>query len=293
MAMESKYDIYCMIPKKYIPITIKADNLESLTQIHQKMVIYGLRFPIIIKPDIGMKGFGVEKIYNLKELLAHTLKLYGNYLLQEWIDYENEIGIFYVRLPNENRGKITGMVLKKYLSVIGDGKSTIRQLIKNNYRSARQLSQLEHKLGTKINCILDEEEMFTLLPIGSHTRGALFIDISDKKTKNLERFIDAICRQLPDFYFGRLDIKFKSLKSLAEGKDFKIIEINGAGSEPTHIYDPKNSIFIAWKEIIRHWNYLCRISIQNHKNGVKHISLLDALLMVKQNRRLLKRLSTI
>ncbi len=44
------------------------------------------------------------------------------------------------------------------------------------------------------------------------------------------------------------------------GQAFSIIELNGAGSEPTHIYDPKHSLFYAWGEIKRHWDILYTVS---------------------------------
>src|SRR5213078_3087959 len=67
------------------------------------------------------------------------------------------------------------------------------------------------------------------------------------------------------FYFGRLDVRYNTWDELRQGKNFSIIELNGAGSEPTHMYDPKHSIFYAWKEIIRHWKILARISRINHQ----------------------------
>ena len=93
--------------------------------------------------------------------------------------------------------------------------------------------------------------------------------INDKLTDT----INNICSNISGFYFGRLDIRFKDWQSFEQGKDFSIIEINGSGSEPTHIYDPAHSIFFAWKEIIKHWNILYRISKANNKSGVQYLSM--------------------
>ncbi|HEY4335334.1 MAG TPA: hypothetical protein VGM89_05540, partial [Puia sp.] len=81
----------------------------------------------------------------------------------------------------------------------------------------------------------------------------------------LEEAIDKLCRNIPGFYFGRLDIRFRSWPLLEAGEDYSIIEINGAGSEPTHIYDPRHSILFAWKEIIRHLDILFRVSRASNK----------------------------
>jgi len=104
------------------------------------------------------------------------------------------------------------------------------------------------------------------VPYGNHSRGAKFIDLQHRITPALEASIDNICRQIKGFYFGRLDIRFNSWEELEQGRAFSVIEVNGAGSEPTHIYDPAHSIWFAWKEIYRHWKILYQISMQNIQN---------------------------
>ena len=84
-----------------------------------------------------------------------------------------------------------------------------------------------------------------MVPYGNHSRGSKFIDLSNLIDEQLSSTINLICLSIPDFYYGRLDIKFKDWEDLKNGKNFSIIEVNGAGSEPTHIYDPKHSIFYA------------------------------------------------
>ena len=60
---------------------------------------------------------------------------------------------------------------------------------------------------------------------------------------------------------------YDSWMDLEKGKNFAIVEVNGAASEPTHIYDPKHSIIFGWKELSRHITYMYKISVQNHKRG--------------------------
>ena len=104
-----------------------------------------------------------------------------------------------------------------------------------------------------------------LVPYGNHVRGAKFLDANHLIDDELTHIIDTICQQVKGFYFGRLDIRYNSWERLKRGQEFSIIELNGAGSEPTHMYDPKHSIFFAWKEIICHWNILFDISRINHR----------------------------
>lgn len=284
MAMESKNDIYEMIPEHTIPKTIWIKKGTSKKEILNKIEEKAVSFPFIAKPDIGMKALGVEKVYNAEQLDAYIEKSPENFLVQEFIPYAKEVGIFYVRMPGEHKGKITGIVSKEFLTVVGDGKTSILQLIKQNPRSYMQLPELQKKWSVeKLEEILLEGEEFILVPYGSHTRGAKFMDITHLASKELTETIDAICTQIPEFYYGRLDVLYNTIEELADGKNFSIIEINGAGGEPTHIYDPKHSVFFAWKEILRHWNMLNIISIINHRKGHSYLSFKDGRAMLKAN----------
>ncbi len=114
---------------------------------------------------------------------------------------------------------------------------------------------------------MPKDEKRNLVPYGNHARGAKFIDGSDWITPKLTEIINEMCLQIPGFYFGRLDIMYNTFEELERGENFSLVELNGAASEPTHIYDPKHSIFFAWKELMRHIRYMFEISMENHKNG--------------------------
>ncbi len=283
MAMESKKEIYDIIPSRYIPKTILIPRTLALNDIISKIQKAEIAFPIIAKPDIGMKALGVEKIGNSSELQSYLLKSSNDFLIQELIEYPNEIGLFYVRFPDEKTGRITGIVSKEFLSVTGNGRDSMEQLIQQNPRSHFQLRVLKKKYDRRLNTILPKGEKFVLVPYGSHTRGAKFIDDSHKVNERLLKTINAICTQIPGFYYGRLDILHTSLEELSDGKNFKIIEINGAGSEATHIYDPKHSLFFAWKEIFKHWKLLYEISAINKKKGHSYLSYKDGTAMLRAN----------
>ena len=152
-----------------------------------------------------------------------------------------------------------------------------------------QLPVLRKTYGDELKSILRRGEKCLLVPYGNHVRGAKFIDASHLIDDKLTAVIDHICQQVPGFYFGRLDIRYQSWEELKQGKNFTVIELNGAGSEPTHIYDPRHSIFFAWKEIIRHLNILVRISRINHRLLKKpYMKLSAGLEMLKANKRYVK-----
>ena len=282
MAMISKMDIYNMIPPQFIPKTVFVAKNEDAAVVLERILEAGIGFPFIAKPDIGMKAFGVEKIHDKDEFQKYVHWTPSHFLVQELIPYQKEVGIFYVRKPEEAHGKITGVVSKEFLTITGDGQSSMMELIKHNPRSHLQLKVLEQKFGDQLRNVLDEGEKFILVPYGSHTRGAKFVDISHQINKDLVNTIDGICSQMKGFHYGRLDVLYNTFEELCEGKNFSIIEVNGAGGEATHIYDPQHSLFWAWREVTRHWGMLCDISIVNKKAGHTYLSFRDGRAMLKQ-----------
>lgn len=283
MAMESKKEIYDLIPKNWIPKTVFVSSDHSFQGILSELKSQTINFPVIVKPNIGLKGLGVAELKNSDELENYQNNNDCDFLIQEKINYQNEVGIFYHRFPDEKKGKITGMVKKEFLSVRGNGKKTLRELVIENPRSAFQIKAIEQKMKSEMNKIVSENEEIILIPFGSHTRGAKFIDISNEVTEKLEQKIDEICTTVNGFYFGRLDVMFENLELLQEGKSFKIIEINGAKSEPTHMYDPKHSLFFAWKEITKHWKIMAEISRKNHETGFPYLDIKEGFSALRNN----------
>lgn len=288
--MESKKEIYDLIPQKYYPKTELIKGGSNLSSIISKMEKSGIQYPLIAKPDIGLRGTAVKKIHNIEELERYTNKANFDYVIQDLIPYENEIGVFYVRYPNQKEGKITGIVSKEFLVITGDGKLTLEQLILKNPRYELQLEVLKQEYGEKLFEVLPFGEKCNLVPFGNHARGAKFIDISDQNSTKLTQVFNEMCLQIPGFYFGRLDVMYNTFEELENGINFQIVELNGSGSEPTHIYDPKHSLFFAWKELTRHIKYMYEISVQNKKLGFPYLSHKDGM---KQYRLQMKHINTI
>jgi hypothetical protein len=270
--MESKKAIYNLIPQQYYPKTeliIEGTPLEEVLKIIQ---ISGIQYPLIAKPDIGLRGSAVKKIHNSEELKLYNQKANFDYLVQDLIPFEKEVGIFYVRYPNEKTGKITGIVSKEFLIVEGDGFSTTEELIKKKPRYELQLKTLQLEYGKRLLTVLSKGEKLNLVPYGNHARGSKFIDCSHWINPKLTEAINEMCLQIPGFYFGRLDVLYNSWEELERGENFLIVELNGAASEPTHIYDPKHSLFFAWRELAKHITFMYEISVLNHNNGVPYLA---------------------
>jgi hypothetical protein len=289
--MDSKKEIYGLIPQKYYPKTEFINEKLDFEVVLELLNNSEIKLPFIAKPDIGLRGSAVKKINSINELLSYHNKANFDYLVQDLIPYENEVGIFYVRFPNEIKGRITGIVSKEFLIVEGNGTSTIEDLIVKNPRYALQLGSLKTEYGEQLKEILPNGKKLNLVPYGNHARGAKFIDSSFLISEKLTKVIDEMCLQIPEFYFGRMDLMYNNWQELEDGKNFSIVELNGAASEPTHIYDPKHSIFFAWKVLAQHITYMYKISIANYERGFPYLShkegMIQYRLHLEQNNKIL------
>lgn len=270
--MESKKQIYNLIPQKYYPKTELIPLGTSLENIKNIIESASITYPFIAKPDIGLRGSAVKKIETFSDLKQYAEKAHFDFIVQNLIPYKNEIGVFYVRYPHEKQGRITGIVAKEFLIVTGNGVATIEELIKENPRFELQLKVLRQEYGNKLQEVLPIGEKINLVPYGNHARGAKFLDVSHLITPKLTAVFNEMCGQISGFYFGRLDVMFDTFEALEQGKNFSVVELNGAASEPTHIYDPKHSLLFAWKELARHITYMYEISVANYKKGFPYLA---------------------
>ena len=282
--MESKKEIYDLLPQQYYPLTLLFTQQDSISKITGQVQSNNLKYPLIGKPDIGMQGLAVKKLENDTDLISYASSAKVNFLIQEFIHLENEVGIFYYRYPGKQKGRISGIVGKEFLTITGNGSATIKALLQKDTRFILQIPYLQKINNNLLQQVLPKGEIKILVPYGNHARGAKFIDLSYLINDKLEAAIDAVCRQVNGFYYGRMDIRYNTWQELEEGKNISIIELNGSGSEPTHMYDPKHSVFYAWKEIIRHWKILATISRINHQQkNIKYMSFREGMKMFKDN----------
>jgi hypothetical protein len=279
---ESKKDIITIIPPQYHPSTVFFSIPSNGAIVLSEVQRAGLQFPLIGKPNIGGRGRGVKVLRNEEDVLNYARTAYLDFHIQEFVPWKLEAGIFYVRYPNQATGAITGIVYKEFLSVTGDGRHSMLQLLQKDKRALMYLGSLKKIHGDQLNQVLPVGENRIVSPFGNHARGSKFIDASHQADETLTQVMDEICKQIPGFYFGRLDIRFESWEALRQGRHFSIIEVNGAGAEPTHIYDPRHSIFFAWKEIIRHWVMLFRVSRINHKKGHRYLGFREGIAMFRE-----------
>ncbi len=243
------------------------------------MEINSLKFPIVLKPDKGERGRGVQIIKDLDELKFNLSNLSESHILQEFIDGK-EFGVFYYRYPKSENGNILSITKKHMLSVTGDGKHTLEHLILEDSRAVYMAETHFNKHIDDLYNIPDKGEKITLTELGTHSRGSLFLDGSELISENLLTKIDEISKSFKGFYFGRYDLITESEEKLTRGENIKIIELNGITSESTNIYDPDHSFIYALKTLINQWKIAFEIGAENHKKGVQLPTLKHMLALV-------------
>jgi len=265
MVGDSKYDILQLIDPSLTPRTIKfnirTDAKTLINSVKESEIVY----PLVAKPDVGDRGWKVELIKNEKQLIQYCSRAYFNFLVQEFIDLPIELGVFYYRFPNSDKGSVSSVVVKDTLKVIGDGFKTIRELMLKNDRAKLQIGRMESMIN--LDAVLSEDEVVELEPIGNHNRGTTFLNGNHLINDQLVTTFDAISKKVEGFYYGRYDLRCRSYEDLYAG-NVKILELNGVCAEPAHIYQPGYPFFKAFGELLQHWKVMYRISKVNRKRGV-------------------------
>lgn len=264
---------------------------EMLNQALKVLASASLDFPVVVKPDIGWQGYGVRIIHNGQELIDYFRDFPKNntIILQELIPYHGEAGVFYMRYPEESHGKVISLTFRYYPHVIGDGKSTIQELIRMNERTNFKSrfyfgkDPLHKGIAPEVLATVPaKDEIVQIAFIGSLRVGGLYRNGENYITPEMSRRFDEIACSMPEFYFGRFDVKFKSIDLLKEGTDFQIFEINGAGAEAIHIWDTDTSLIKTYKELFKYQSLLFRISNMNRKKGYKPMGMREFYTFTKQ-----------
>lgn len=295
---ESKDQIDSLIPqqlRQYFPKhtavsrSEKGDVERELQAALAHLREADIGFPCIAKPDVGCRGAGVQRIENAADLrnFIQDFPSDEKIVLQEIIDYPGEAGVFYIRYPGEEKGRIFSLTLKYFPHVLGDGKSTLRQLIESDWR-AGALSHIYLERHTeRLEEVLPEGALFRIAYAGSHSRGTIFRNGNALINPKMEAFFDHFSQQIPEFYFGRIDVRFQNATDLEDGENLKVLEINGAGGEATHIWDSKTSLWEAYRVLAAQYDALYKIGALNRKRGFKPIPFSELMAAVKHHDRLM------
>ena len=235
---------------------------------------HAIRLPFVLKPDMAQRGAGFKKIESFNEAEKYLAQVSAPLVLQRYVEGPEEAGIFYYRFPKEQKGHIFGITRKQFPAVVGDGVHSIRELIEADSRARLIAQTYLDRFEARAERTLAKGQRVRLVEAGNHCQGCIFKDGADLYTEELRNAFDEISQKVPGFYIGRYDIRYSSDDELRAGKGFQILELNGAASEATNIYDECNSLWSAYATLYRQWKLVYQIGAANRGRGHRPASLL-------------------
>jgi hypothetical protein len=238
-----------------------------LAHISELCLEHEMGMPFVLKPDIAQRGAGFKKIQSMEEASEYLCRVSVPLILQRYVAAPHEVGIFYYRFPGEPKGHILGITRKVFPYVTGDGIRTIRKLIKADPRAQLIAHTYLKRFGAEAERVITRGEQFRLVEAGNHCQGCEFRDGSELFTRELLEALDSVSQNLRGFFVGRFDVRYWSDDDLRRGRNLQIIELNGAASEATHIYDSRNSLWSAYRTLFRQWRTVYAIGAANRRLG--------------------------
>lgn len=233
-----------------------------------------LDFPVVLKPDIGERGQGVAVVRSRDEALSFLTECQHSTIAQEYIGGP-EYGVFYYRYPGEEAGRLLSITEKKLPSLVGDGDSTLEALILADPRTLRMASFFLKKWEEHLLDVPDKGERIQLTELGTHCRGAVFLNGQDKLTESVRATFDSLSRGVEGFYFGRYDVRVPDPDQFTNGEGWKVLELNGVSAESTHIYEPGYPLARAYRNLFRQWRIAFEIGTEIRERGTSPPSLIE------------------
>jgi hypothetical protein len=285
---EGKSVMCSRLPPEFCVPSVYVEKGSSISKVLEAVEAHKLSYPFIVKPDVGMKGILFRKIESEAQLILYHERMPAKYIIQPFLDTAIEVSVFYCRLPSNSRGMITALIQKNLFTVQGDGISTLQQLVERSFGPDKHLLR-QHQQHLKK--VLAKGEHYVLSYIANLVNGAQFINLTHLVDQELVSIFDRISHQA-DFFYGRYDIKCNSVEDLKVG-NFKILEFNGAGSVPNHIYTGTFTLTGAYREILYHWRLMYQISKENNRKGYRYWSFNKGRLFLKRSKQHFKLLQKI
>ncbi|MEZ5979060.1 MAG: alpha/beta fold hydrolase [Planctomycetota bacterium] len=236
----------------------------------------GLGFPIVVKPDAGQRGSGVLVAKDEDAVRAYLREAEIDLVAQEFAPGP-EFGVFWARRPSEPRGRVISITEKVLAEVVGDGERTLEELVLADPRAVCMADYYLHRNHERVNDVVPAGVRFVLGELGTHARGAIFLDGAELLTSELEDAIEGIAGCFDGFWFGRFDVRVPSRESLARGEGIRVVEVNGVTSESTHVYDPKHGVLTGWRTMAAQWSLCFEIGVENVRRGAAKPSLVGLL----------------
>lgn len=242
----------------------KAEKIDTFLQAHPPA------FPVVLKPDHGQRGQNVTIAHSRGELDQALAASRQDWLLQQYVPGE-EFGAFVI-LPPEEEGFVFGINGKEFPVVTGDGTRSLEDLILADERAVCQAEMHLRRHADRLYDIPAAGERIALTELGNHCRGTAFTERSDLITPALTSALLRIAGSLPGFTFGRMDLRVPSAGDFQDGKNIRILEINGVTSEAANFYDRRYSYFQLVRILLKQWRWASSIGQTHRLRGLKPAS---------------------
>ncbi|MDQ8180197.1 VTT domain-containing protein [Pelagicoccus sp. SDUM812005] len=277
LVYESKIQILSHLEKSGVPIArFEAIRLElplaaKLERLNGFRARLGLDYPVVLKPDVGQRGQGVTLVRSEAQARSFFEQQQEDTIVQEYVE-GSEYGVFYQRFASRQFGELTSITDKRMTWVEGDGISTLETLILQDKRAVCMAPFFLKEYAAELESVPEAGKRFMLASIGTHSRGAVFLDGASLITPELVAEVDRFSRGIEGFHFGRYDLRVPSEAALKRGEGIKVIELNGITSEPTHMYDPCHGPLFGWASLMRQWRAIFALAKENRLAGHEPVS---------------------
>jgi len=247
---------------------IKAGSAdERVGELRSACAELDIELPFILKPDQGQRGAGVRLIRTWSQAADYLHHSRAPMLVQRYAPGPFEVGVFYYRFPDEERGHVFAVTEKVFPELAGDGVSTLEELVTSDARARLMRRVYLTRFAARRTEVPAAGTRIRLVESGNHAQGCVFRDGRHLLTPALEQRIDEISRKLEGFHIGRFDIRYRDQMSFARGEAFDIVELNGAAAEATSIYDPGNSLGQAYRTLFQQWELVFAMGAANRRAG--------------------------
>ena len=265
---EGKKEMYDQLPEDLYPTTVYVQPSLCFQEVKKRIAEKGLTYPLCVKPEVGLKGLLFRKVDNEEKLRIYHERVSIEYLVQALVEAPLEVSVFYYRRPDQKKGVISGFIQKEMMHVYGDGKQTLWELILKHPKAQYRLDEMRIKHEKNLERVLADGEKYILTHAANLNRGARFINLQSQIDEKLLSVFDPLSHRC-HWYYGRYDLKCNTINELKDGK-FIVLEFNGAGAEPNHVYNAGYSWLGALSVFAHHWKMLYQISTYNNRrNGVR------------------------
>lgn len=299
LAGESKSEIIAALMSSGDPRVLYAEPIDNgfspsaradhlLERLEREPRLGGL--PVMLKPDAGEQGRGVKRCASREDAIRFFEHTPGPAHAQRYHPGPSEIGVFYVRAPRDGSdltGRVFSVTRKTFPVLTGDGRRTLERLILGHRRYRCQAEVFFDRFAERLGEVLPAGAELVLSPAGNHRQGCMFTDGAELLTPELEAAVCAIAdgfrgRGGGGLDYGRFDLRGSSEPAIARG-EFGVVEVNGVTSESTTIYDPRRSPLFAWGTLARHWSIAYAIGARNMADGIRPLSVVEALSLSRRH----------